>query len=120
MKLLVTLMLGMSALDALALNGSCWGGRGTNAVVFSLTGNQGNTRSGTASVAVGGREVARFDARDVRINYVVQSIRAQNAHGDLVQAQVTNLSRQTGVLSRLVVPAYGINISRLPVQCNLR
>jgi len=120
MKLVVTLVFGMLSLKTWALNGSCWGGSGSNRVVFTLTGNQGNTSSGEASVEVAGRQVARFDSRDVQINLVFQSIRARNAHGDVVQAQVTNLARQTGVLSRLVVPAFGINISRLPVQCNLR
>ena len=107
----------MLTAQAYALTGNCVGTRGRDRIVIVLSGTQQN---GSGSVSVGGRLVARFDGPDLRVNFVMQSIRARNAHGDVVEARVTNLSRQTGVLSRLIVPAYGMNFSQVPVQCNLR
>ncbi len=117
MKMTVLVFLSLLSTLANALTGNCVGTRGRDRIVVVLSGTQQN---GSGSVSVAGRQVARFDGPDLRVNFVMQSIRARNAHGDVVEARVTNLSRQTGVLSRLIVPAYGINFSQVPVQCNLR
>lgn len=117
LKMTALVFLSLLTAQAHALTGSCVGTRGRDRIAVVLSGTQQN---GTGSVYVGNRLVARFDGPDLRVNFVMQSIRARNAHGDVVEARVTNLSRQTGVLSRLIVPAYGINISQVPVQCNLR
>ena len=117
MKTAFLAFLSILATQAHALTGNCIGTSRGERIVVVLAGTQQN---GTGSVSVGGRQVARFEGSDLQVNLIMQSIRARNAHGDVVEARVTNLSRQTGVLSRLVVPAYGINFSRVPVQCNLR
>ena len=117
MNMIALVIVSLMTANAYALVGNCVGSSRGERIVIVLEGDQEN---GSGSVSVGGRLVARFDGPDLRVNLIMQSIRARNAHGDVVEARVTNLSRQTGVLSRLIVPAYGINFSQVPVQCNLR
>lgn len=117
MKFAALMFVSFMTVQANAMTGQCVGTKNGERILISLA---GSTSRGSGTVEVGGRLVARFDGPDLRINYVMQTIRARNAHGDVVEARVTNLSRQTGVLSRLIVPAYGINFSQVPVQCRLR
>ena len=88
-------------------------------ILVNAVGTLTNPNAGSGSVNVGGRQVARFEGEDVRLNYLTQSMRARNDQGDLVEARVTNLNRGTGIINRLVVRAYGISYSRVPVQCTL-
>lgn len=71
----------------------------------------------TASVIVDGRIVAYFDGADVKLNYLFQSFKVRNNQGDYAEGKLTNLVKKTGVLSRLSVPAYGIDFRDIPMAC---
>ena len=112
-------LLALLASTAQAANLHCSGtARGTR-IVVTARGTLMNPDAGAGSVVVAGRLVARFDGEDVNLNYLTKSMRARNAHGDIVEARVTNLNRGTGMINRLVVPAFGISYARVPVQCRL-
>lgn len=118
MKRLTTcfLALGLMATSAFAGTGGCTGTYKGKRIV--LNGNLLNALDdATASVSVDGRIVAHFDGSDVKLNYIFQSFKVRNNQGDYAEGKLTNLVKKTGVLSRLSVPAYGIDYRDIPMAC---
>lgn len=121
MKTLILALVLMSlsqALMAAPLVGGCSGIVNKTKIVFngSMT-NAPFVKTGKGSISVGGRVLAEFDGRDAKINFLNQSVKGANNHGDILEAQVTNMARKTGVLKKLIIRAYGINVNNVPIAC---
>lgn len=98
--------------------GTCTGVYAGKKIVFKgLIMNMRDTDTGRGSISVGGRVVAGFEGEDLRINYLFQTFKVRNNHGDLVEGRVNNIIKQTGVIKRLYVPGFGIDYRNIPMAC---
>ena len=114
--LIVTLSLITSA--AFAGRGGCSGVHKGKRIIFNgLITNPMDTDTGRGNISVGGRVIAEFEGEDLRINYLFQTFKASNNHGDLVEGKVTNMRKMTGVMKRLYVRGYGIDYRNIPMTC---
>jgi hypothetical protein len=115
---LITVALMSGTVLAGPTKGTCTGVyRGQKIVFKGLILNMSDTDTGRGSISVGGRVVAAFEGEDLRINYLFQTFKVRNNHGDLVEGRVNNIIRQTGVIKRLYVPGYGIDYRNIPMAC---
>ncbi len=114
--LIVSLSLFTSA--AFAGRGGCAGVHNGKKIIFNgLITNPMDTSTGRGNISVGGRVIAEFEGEDLRINYLFQTFKASNNHGDLVEGKVTNMRNMTGVMKRLYVRGYGIDYRNIPMKC---
>ena len=115
---LITAALVSGTVAAAPTRGTCTGTYGGKKIVFKgLIMNMSDTDTGRGSISVAGRVVAAFEGEDLRINYLFQTFKVKNNHGDLVEGRVNNLIRQTGVIKRLYVPGFGIDYRNIPMAC---
>lgn len=115
---LITAALISGTVMAAPTRGTCTGSyRGKKIVFKGLIMNMSDTDTGRGSISVGGRVVAGFEGEDLRINYLFQTFKVRNNHGDLVEGRVNNLFKQTGVIKRLYVPGYGIDYRNIAMAC---
>ena len=103
--------------NVFALAGGCRGEYQGQEVLLNAYGEGNDPREASGTVSVDGREVARFDGRDARINYLFQTAKVTNAQGDLAEGRVVSLLDKTGIITRLQVQGYGIDFRNVPVQC---
>ena len=68
-------------------------------------------------LTIGGDTIATFDNDDVNINFIRGTMRVQNEQGS-VTARLTSLRSKTGLITTMVIPARGINVSNVPIRCN--
>jgi hypothetical protein len=80
--------------------------------------NVADPRTGSGTVAVDGTEVAEFLGSDAKINVIFLTVKAKNARGEILEGRVTNLATGAGMLTRLYVPGYGIDVKNVPVTCS--
>lgn len=114
--MIVTLALLSSA--AFAGRGGCAGVHKGKRIIFNgLITNPMDTSTGNGNISVGGRVVAEFDGEDLKINYLFQTFKATNNHGDLVEGKVTDMRKMTGVMKRLYVRGFGIDYRNIPMKC---
>lgn len=114
--LIVTLSLLSQA--AFAAKGGCSGVHQGKKIIFNgLIINPLDTSTGRGNISVAGRVIAEFEGEDLRINYLFQTFKASNNHGDLVEGKVTNMSNMTGIMKRLYVRGYGIDFRNIPMKC---
>jgi hypothetical protein len=98
--------------------GTCTGlYRGQKIVFKGLIMDIRNTDTGRGSISVDGRVVAGFEGEDLKINYLFQTFKVRNNHGDLVEGKVNNIIKRTGVIKRLYVPGFGIDYRNIPMAC---
>ncbi|WPU63228.1 hypothetical protein [Peredibacter starrii] len=71
----------------------------------------------TGGVFVDGRQVATFTGYDVNLSLLSRSFRMANGQGDIAEGKLSNPIRKTGVMSRLYVPAYGIDFRDIKMSC---
>lgn len=71
----------------------------------------------TGSLEVDGREVTRFEGRDVALSFLSRTFVVKNDQGDYAEGKLSNPIRKTGVIRRLSVPAYGIEYRDIPMSC---
>lgn len=115
---LITVALMSGTVLAGPTKGSCTGThRGQKIVFKGLIMDMNDTDTGRGTISVNGRVVAGFEGEDLRINYLFQTFKVRNNHGDLVEGRVNNMIRQTGVIKRLYVPGYGIDYRNIPMAC---
>lgn len=115
---LITVALISGSVFAGPTRGQCTGMYGRQKIVFKgLIMNMSNTDTGQGSISVNGRAVAGFEGEDLRINYLFQTFKVRNNHGDLVEGRVTNMLKQTGTIKRLYVPGFGIDYRNIPMSC---
>ena len=115
---LITTSLICSSVLAAPTRGTCTGQHGRNRIVFKgLIINMTDTDTGRGSISVNGRQVAAFEGEDLRINYIFQTFKVRNNHGDIVEGKVNNLVQLTGMIKRLYVPGYGIDYRNIPMKC---
>lgn len=74
-------------------------------------------KTGKATIAVEGREVASFDGADANINYLKLSFTVQNTRGESLEGKVTDLRGGVSMISLLSVPSYGINFRNFSITC---
>ena len=117
MKLLTLALMMILSTNVLAIAGGCRGSFEGQEILINVYGEGSDPREATGTLMVDGREVSRFDGRDARINYFLQSAKVSNAQGDTVEGKVLSLIEKTGMITRLEVPGYGINMRNIPVQC---
>lgn len=114
--LIVTATLLSSA--AFAGKGGCAGVYKGKRIIFNgLITNPMDTSTGNGHIIVGGRRVADFDGEDLKINYLFRTFKVRNNHGDMVEGKVTNITKMTGVMSRLYVRGFGIDYRNIPMTC---
>ena len=115
-RLVMSLSLIFLTSNAFAGIASCSGiYQGKRVVLHGLMENTLNDASG--SVSVDGRVVANFDGPDVKVNYIFLSFKVANAQGDYAEGKLTNIGQKSGILTRLSVPAYGIEYRNIPMNC---
>lgn len=71
----------------------------------------------TGAVYVDGRQVATFTGYDVNLSLLARTFRMANGQGDIAEGKLSNPLRKTGVMSRLYVPAYGIDFRDIKMSC---
>lgn len=74
-------------------------------------------KSGMGTVSVDGREVAEFGGADAKINYIFLSAKVQNARGEILEGKVTDLTNGSALVTRLLVPGYGIDFKNITITC---
>lgn len=74
-------------------------------------------KSGTGTVSVDGRVVAEFEGTDAKINYIFLSAKIRNARGELLEGKVTDIAAGNALITRLVVPGYGIDFKNINISC---
>ena len=74
----------------------------------------------TGGVFVDGRQVATFTGYDVSLSLLARTFRMSNGQGDIAEGKLSNPIRKTGVMSRLYVPAYGIDYRNISMSCWLQ
>ncbi|WP_408096278.1 hypothetical protein ACJVC5_14660 [Peredibacter sp. HCB2-198] len=74
----------------------------------------------TGEVIVDGRRVATFTGYDVSLSLMARTFRMSNGQGDIAEGKLSNPIRKTGVMSRLYVPAYGIDYRNIAMSCWLQ
>ena len=117
MKLLTTVLTLSISCNVFAIAGGCKGMHEGVEVLANGYGEGNDPRNVSGTVSVDGREVARFDGRDASINFLLLRGKVTNGQGDIVEAKVTSMTELTGVVTRLYVPAYGIDYRNIPMQC---
>lgn len=120
MKMFIVMFLASFSLSAMAATARCEGVHRGVRIIVNAQGNPANTRAGTGSISVGGRRVAVFDGDQLSVNYLMRSMRVANDHGDRAEARMTNIRTGAGIITRLVVPAFGIDYRNVPVVCSMR
>ena len=117
----------ISALTLILLTGTAFAtpGKGGCSGIYqgkkvSFTGFMGHINyldTLTGSLEVDGREVARFEGRDVQLSFLSRTFVVKNDQGDMAEGKLNNPIRKTGVISRLYVPAYGIDYRNIAMSC---
>lgn len=112
------LTLALSA-QAFAISGTCRGVHDGKEVIAEGYGEGNDPRNVSGTVSVDGVEVARFDGQDASINFILLRGKVTNSYGDLVEGRVTSLTALTGLVTRLYVPAQGIDYRNIEMQCQM-
>lgn len=73
--------------------------------------------TGRGSVYFDGREVARFDGEDFKVNVLMKSGTARNSYGDILEAKLFSITTKRALIERLSMRSEGLEIRDLTVQC---
>ncbi len=120
MKLFLAVILASLSLPTFAAIARCEGVHRGSRIIVHAQGNPTNTRNGTGHISVAGRQVAQFDGSQLRVNYITRTIRGANDQGDRVEGRLNNLSSGASTITRLQIPAYGIDYRNISVVCRVR
>lgn len=117
MKLVFALLSLVLSTGAFAIAGGCKGMHEGKEVLAEGYGEGNDPRNVSGTVTVDGQEVARFDGQDASINFLLLRGKVTNEHGDIVEAKVTSMTALTGTVTRLYVPAHGIDYRNIAMNC---
>lgn len=120
MKLFLAVIIATLSLPTMAAIGRCVGTHRGAKIIVNAQGNPANTRNGTGSISVAGRQVAQFDGDQLRVNYLTRTMRVVNDQGDRVEGRLHNVISGVSTITRLLIPAYGIDYRNIPVVCSMR
>lgn len=79
--------------------------------------NVKNMDTAEGEINVNQVNVADFEGRDLKINYIFKTFKVTNNHGALLEGKVTSLSEKKGIISRLYVPGTGIDFRNIKMSC---
>lgn len=118
-KLIMCLMTSLLATSAFADGGTggCTGIHQGKKIILNGLMSSRNLDNATASVVIDGRTVAHFDGADLKLNILFRSFKIRNDRGDYAEGKLTNIAQKSGVLTRLSVPAYGIEYRNVQMSC---
>lgn len=116
--MMITTILFSFAAHAKKGTGGCSGTyQGKKIVVNAMMSDIDKLESGTGSVSIDGRLLARFEGRDLKINLLGRSFTIENDQGDSASGKLTNIFTKSGILEHLSIPAYGVNIRNVKMDC---
>lgn len=70
------------------------------------------------TISVNGREVAKFQAGDLKTNLLKRSFKVRTNHGEVLDGKVTDMGDLKARVD-LSVPAFGVELTNFPVQCKI-
>jgi hypothetical protein len=119
--LILTLTLFLNSVAFSKTTGGCTGAiHGQRVIIKGFIIDLKNKNTGQGSISTGGRVVADFEGGDFKINFLLQSFKAINNSGAIIEGKITNIADKKGVISKLYIPDYGIHYQNIPMNCWVR